>query len=214
MHRPDARADLFELGLQVALDGPSNRDHPPAGPSPQVLEGFPLVFGQTLDGGVMRPGQVRQGRALPPAQLADERPEPLDLRGHLGVGPIAPRPRGQCPEDLLDPLKPEAEGLETLLGVGQQRPADVSGVPAQRRRLRRCLVHRGASGLCNGLPDPEEPIVEPFIEGPLLAGQDLLEANLPGSLAGGGLGDGDGIGETLPGRTPPRRLGDRRRWGL
>jgi hypothetical protein len=72
MHRLDAPPDLFELGLEVTLHGPSDGDHALAGAAAQVVEGFSLVLGQPPDRGAVRPGQVRHGLALPPAELADE----------------------------------------------------------------------------------------------------------------------------------------------
>jgi hypothetical protein len=214
VHRPDAGADLHELGLEVALDRPGHGHHALAGPSPEVLEGPTLVFGKPSDGGAVRPGQVRHGLALPLAELADQRPEPPDLRARPSVGPSVPRPRDQGPEDLLDPLEPEAQGLEAFLGVGHQRPADVPGVGNLWRRSGTGLGHGGPRGPGYRLLDPKEPLVDAFLEGPLVGVQDLLKADLPCSLAWGGLGDGDGVREALPGRAPPRPVGDRRRWWL
>jgi hypothetical protein len=111
-------------------------------------------------------------------------------------------------------LEPKSQGLESLLGVAQQRPADVPGFAALRSRLGEGLAHGGAGGPGHRLLDPQEAVVDPFLEGPLMGRQDLLNAGLPGSRSGDGLRDGDGVGETLPGRAPPRRLGDRRRWWL
>jgi hypothetical protein len=206
MHRTDAGANVLQLPLEVALDLPGHGHHALPGSLPEVLDGRPLIPGQPFDGGAVRPGQPGHGLALPSAELADERPQPLDLVAR--ARPVVLGPGGQGSEDLFDALEPESQGLESLFGVGEERPADLSRVSWARSGLGR----GGANGLGHGLPDALEALVEPFLDGPLVGGQDLLDPNGTGPLTGGGLGDGDGVGEARPGRAPPRRLGDRRGW--
>lgn len=208
MHRTDAGANVLQLPLEVALDLPGHGHHALPGSSPEVLDGRPLILGQPSDGGAVRSGQPGHGLALLSAELADERPQPLDLAGREAARPVLLGPGGQSPEDLFHALEPETQGLESLLGVGEERPADLTWVPWARSGL----GPGGPNGLGHGLPDALEALVEPFLDRPLVGGQDLPDPNGTGPLTGGGLGDGDGVGQARPGRAPPRRLGDRRGW--
>jgi len=205
MHRADAGSNVLQLDLEFVLERPGHGHHALSGSSAQVLDGRPLVLGQPSDGGVVRPGQPGHGLALLSAELADERSQPSDLAGRERARPVVPGRGGQGPEDLFDALEPEPQGLESLLGVGEESPADVSGVSCARSGL----GHGGASGFGRGLPDALEALIEPLLDRMLVGGQDLL--NAAGALAGG-LGDGDGVGEALPGWASPGRLRHRRGW--